>query len=124
MYAHRQEENVSEYTFSYSSAIFLALKCEWMRLYPASAIRVRSSGLEISFLRAFARAVESSGGTSIPLSLTISGIPPTLEATIGKGIIIASRFTSPNPSRRDGRQKMLELFRRRGILFFFPSRMA
>jgi hypothetical protein len=61
-------------------------------------------GSSSSSLRAAASAAGSSGGTSRPVtpSLTTSGIPPTAEATTAVPHAIASRLTIPSGSYSDG----------------------
>lgn len=93
---------------------------------PASAIFWRFSGESISDFRAWARVSEFSGSTISPVSphATISGIPPAFVATTGRGTSIASRFTRPNASRREGRQKIFELFKSFGISLRRPRRVT
>ncbi len=88
--------------------MILASKKLMTRSKPACAILVRSSGDLINLMSAFANASESDGSTKIPvlLSSITSGIPPTLVATIGSVVIMASRFTNPKASRCEGNAKI------------------
>ena len=71
----------------------------------------------------FAISFESSGSTRNPFtpSLTISGTPPTFEATIGRPDAIASRFTFAKPSDKLGRTKISDAIRRLRTSLFLIS---
>lgn len=59
------------------------------------------------------------GGTSNPVFSfsIISGIPPVLDAIIGRPETIASRITMPKASRTDGRTKKSAVFIKYGMFF-------
>jgi len=80
----------------------------------------------MSFLIASASLVSFSVGTRRPVLLfsMISGMPPVRVAMTGSPETIASKFTSPNASRTDGRMNMLALFIRCGMFFLWPRRMT
>jgi len=79
----------------------------------------------LSFFEEVRRAIVSAsfcglfGGTRRPVfsSSIISGIPPVLEAIIGRPETIASRITMPNASRTDGRTKKSAVFIKYGMFF-------
>jgi len=114
------------YVLSYFFAIVWALKffsicfLLFLESFVLSVLDV------MSFLMACASCVSEFAGTRRPVLLfsTISGMPPTRVATIGRLEIIASRLTRPNPSRSEGRMNRSELFINCGIFLRRPSRMT
>ena len=74
------------------------------RLRPAAPMASARPGSPTRAFRAAARAAGSSGGTSSPVSpsLTTSGMPPTRDATTAVPHAIASRLTMPSGSYSDG----------------------
>lgn len=66
------------------------------------------------------------GGTNKPVFSfsIISGIPPVLDAIIGRPETIASSITIPKASRTDGRMKKSAVFIKYGMFFWWPSRVT
>ena len=77
-------------------------------------------------MRAWVSSAGDSGFTSSPVSpfFMISGMPPTLLATIGRPVIMASRFTKPKASRLEGRTKISEARNNCGVFFILPRSMT